>query len=174
MAVGQVASCSSDSTPSLGTAICHRCSPKKQNIIIQQNYEQFNLINLITYYIFLEKIYWPTLAKEDKELWVALHLLKKVNFLKKPHQHSYKNPIFKQLHNWILVNKERRNCTMYIRNPSKTKGRRVEQTSRTLFVKKRRKRKHHTCFIICFLFVCLFCLFAISRAAPEAYGRFPG
>ena len=31
MAVAQARSCSSNATPSLGTSICHRCSPKKQN-----------------------------------------------------------------------------------------------------------------------------------------------
>ena len=29
MAVVWVGSCSSDSTPSLGTSVCHRCGPKK-------------------------------------------------------------------------------------------------------------------------------------------------
>ena len=31
VAVAQASSCSSDLTPSLGTSICHRCSPKKAN-----------------------------------------------------------------------------------------------------------------------------------------------
>ena len=31
VAVGQAGSCSSDSTSSLETSICHRCGPKKQN-----------------------------------------------------------------------------------------------------------------------------------------------
>ena len=31
MAVAQAGSCSSDSTPNLGTSVCHRCSPKKKN-----------------------------------------------------------------------------------------------------------------------------------------------
>ena len=30
VAVGLAGSCSSDLTPSLGTSICHRCSPKKR------------------------------------------------------------------------------------------------------------------------------------------------
>ena len=29
VAVAKVGNCSSDSTPSLGTSICHRCGPKK-------------------------------------------------------------------------------------------------------------------------------------------------
>ena len=33
MAVVEAGSCSSDSTPSLGTSVCHRCSPKKQKNI---------------------------------------------------------------------------------------------------------------------------------------------
>ena len=32
VAVAQAGSCSSDSIPNLGTAICHRCSPKKQKL----------------------------------------------------------------------------------------------------------------------------------------------
>ena len=32
VAVAQASSCSSNSTPSLGTSICHRCAPKKNRI----------------------------------------------------------------------------------------------------------------------------------------------
>ena len=35
IAVAQAGNCSSDSTPSLGTSICHKCSPKKKKIKIK-------------------------------------------------------------------------------------------------------------------------------------------
>ena len=39
VAVAQVSSCSSDSTPSLGTSICRRCGPKKKKKILIEHRE---------------------------------------------------------------------------------------------------------------------------------------
>ena len=56
VAVVQASSCSSDSTPSLETSICHRCGPEKQSYLLyspnynigEDNKNKFSNINLIS------------------------------------------------------------------------------------------------------------------------------
>ena len=44
--VAKAGNCSSDSTPSLGTSICHTCSPKMQQRQQQSKLEMFSSLSL--------------------------------------------------------------------------------------------------------------------------------
>ena len=75
-------SCSSDSTISLGTSICQRCSPKKQNIYLLYKYLLHLLCNknssVSTCYIFcLNFIVW---RMSNMLLGTVKEMKKKINF----------------------------------------------------------------------------------------------
>lgn len=118
-----------------------------------QYYEQSMLINLRTYSemnTFLEKIYWPTLTKEDKEFWVALYVLKKCTFIK--NLTTLKQKFDSHMVSLPNSSKQWRNCTKFIWNLSKNKGERIERTSQTLFARNREKGNTTTCFIIWYVY----------------------